>query len=308
MKRTVYTIGESLLDLIFTTENTAISSVGGSLLNTSISLAKAGNKVSFISETGNDHAGKLILNSLKSSGIDVSNINVFDKNQTAVALAFLDENKNADYNFYKNYPLKRDLIIPEIADNDVLMFGSVYAVTNELRKSIKKILNKAHLKNTIVYYDPNIRKHCNNDDLQTYFYENISFADIIKTSDEDVYNIFGNISFDDVYNNISKMGCKNLIITQNKYPVLVFTENYKIQIQIPEIKVVSSIGAGDAFNAGLVHQILKNNIYKEQIPDLNADKWEDLIKTAINFATEVCKIYQNYISDEFAANITNCRE
>jgi fructokinase len=308
MNRKVFTIGESLLDIIFVNDESATVSVGGSLLNTSISLAKSGNSVSLISETGNDYAGKLILNSLKSSGIDTSNIQIYDNNQTAVALAFLDMNRNADYNFYKNYPQKRFLSIPQINQEDILMFGSVYAITDELRDSINIILKEARQKNAMIYYDPNIRKHCNSDDLKPYFFENITNADIIKASNEDIFNIFGDIGFEEFYNVICRYGCKNLIITQNRNPVMLFTENNRMEVKIPEIKVVSSIGAGDAFNAGVVHQILKNNISREQISDLNSDNWTKIINTAINFASDVCKNYQNFISDKLANKITNYQE
>lgn len=308
MNRKVFTIGESLLDIIFTNDKSATISVGGSLLNTSISLAKSGNSVSLISETGNDYAGKLILNSLKSSGIDVSNINIFDNNQTAIALAFLDINRNADYNFYKNYPQKRSLSIPKINQEDILMFGSAYAITNELRNSINLILKKARQKNAMIYYDPNIRKLSGSNELKQIFFENIAYADIIKASNEDIYNIFGDIGFEEFYNIISSYGCINLIITQNRNPVLLFAKNIRMEINIPEIKVVSSIGAGDAFNAGVVHQILKNNISREQISDLNSDNWKEIINTAIDFASDVCQNYQNYISDKLANKITSYQE
>ncbi len=308
MKRKVFTLGESLLDIIFANDESATVSVGGSLLNTSISLAKSGNSVSLISETGNDYAGKLILNSLKSSGIDTSNIQIYDNNQTSIALAFLDMNRNADYNFYKNYPQKRLLCIPQINQEDILMFGSAYSVTNELRNSLKLILKEARQKNAMIYYDPNIRKHCNSEDLKTLFYENISYADIIKTSNEDIYHIFGDISFKEVYKITCSYGCKNLIITQNRNPVMLFTENNRMEVNIPEIKVVSSIGAGDAFNAGVVHQILKNNITREQISVLNSDNWEKIINTAIGFSSDVCQSYQNFISDKLAKKITNYQE
>ncbi len=48
----IYTLGESLLDIIFTDEQNIIANAGGGMLNTSISLSRAGIDVSLISELG----------------------------------------------------------------------------------------------------------------------------------------------------------------------------------------------------------------------------------------------------------------
>lgn len=295
--RKIYTIGESLLDIIFENNIPLAAKPGGSLLNTSVSLAKAGNQIFLISELGDDHAGKLILESLKNNGIDVSNIRLYKDNQTALALAFLDDNKNASYSFYKNYNTSRNLIQPKIIEDDILIFGSIYGITKEIRTSLLKIVQTARQNNALIIYDPNIRKNAGIKDSFSLIIENISHSDIVKASDEDLYNIFGNISNEEVYRKIREYGCTNLIITQNKSNVLLLTSGFREEYNIPEIQVVSTIGAGDAFNAGIVHGIIKYKQNKAHINDMSLGLWKKIIETGIAFASDVCMSYENSISN-----------
>ena len=304
MERTIYTLGESLFDIIFENDIPVTAKPGGSLLNLSVSLAKSGNSVSFISELGNDSIGKLILKNLSENGVEINKIKCYNENKTAIALAFLDKNKNATYSFYKDYPLIRELFIADICKEDLLMFGSIYGITAEIRASIHKILQKANQNNALVLYDPNIRKEIDYNNI-SYIYENISKSDIIKASNEDLFYIFGKTSYLEVFEKINEIGCNNLIITQNKNNILVFTRKFYIEIEVPDINVISTIGAGDAFNAGIIHEIIKLNLFKHHFVDLEIENWKHIIETGILFASDVCKSYDNSISDRLAQKMIN---
>ena len=62
MKRNVYTIGEATFDIIFKDSKPKDAKVGGSVLNTSVSLGRLGILVNFISAFGNDEVGNMAMN------------------------------------------------------------------------------------------------------------------------------------------------------------------------------------------------------------------------------------------------------
>ncbi|MDQ9750367.1 PfkB family carbohydrate kinase, partial [Acinetobacter baumannii] len=64
---------------------------GGSVFNGIVSLARAGLPVNFISETGNDRVGSIILQFMQENGISTEHINVFPDGKSPVSLAFLNE-------------------------------------------------------------------------------------------------------------------------------------------------------------------------------------------------------------------------
>ena len=64
--------------------------------------------------------------------------------------------------------------------------------------------------------------------------------------------------------------------------------------------MVSTIGAGDNFNAGIIYGLLKYNVRRCDLDTLPEETWSRIIRCGIDFATEVCGSYDNYISKEFA--------
>jgi len=307
MDRNIFCIGESLLDIIF--ENNTVVGIkpGGSMLNTAISAAKSGNNVNLISEISNDNAGKIILDNLEKYKVSTRFIQNYKYHKTALALAFLDKNKNAEYSFYKDYPFHRELIQTEFTKNDVILFGSIYSISHEIRFSLLSQLKKAIKNSAVIIYDPNIRKNCIHDNFLNFVNENISLSTIIKASDEDLLNIFGHNNYEKIYHQISENSGKILIITRNKNSVLVFTKNFFYEIEIPEFKPVSTIGAGDAFNAGIIHEIIRQNMYNIDFMNISQDNCKKIIKSGIDFASDVCKTYENTITDDFASELISNR-
>lgn len=104
----------------------------------------------------------------------------------------------------------------------------------------------------------------------------------------------------EAYEWIKQAGCDKLIYTSNDKGVWVLTGQHELFFQVPAIRVVSTIGAGDSFNAGAIFSIIANEIKKDDLNTLSADAWKGIIENAITIATEVCKTYDNYLPQEFA--------
>ncbi|MBN2520676.1 MAG: carbohydrate kinase [Bacteroidales bacterium] len=303
MGKKIYTIGETVLDVIFNNNEPETAKPGGSALNTSVSLGRVGLPVSFISEWGNDKVGNLIHLFLKANHVNTNYVYRFSEGQSALALAFLDKNRDASYNFYKKFPEKRlQIEPPEINENDIILYSSFYAITKEIRPKLIEILQTAKKANAILIYDPNFRKaHADElPNLKDYILENISFADIVRGSNEDFNNIFETTTPEAAYQEVKKAGCKALIYTANKNEVTIMAENYDKQYSVPVIKPVSTIGAGDNFNAGIIYGLFKNNISKLQLNSNSDIYWDEIINYGIQFAGDVCLSYENYISEIFA--------
>ena len=62
-----------------------------------------GANVGFISETGNDRVGNIIPQFMRDNNIPTDHVNVFPDGKSPVSLAFLKEQSDAEYIFYKDY-------------------------------------------------------------------------------------------------------------------------------------------------------------------------------------------------------------
>ena len=101
--RKVIGIGETILDIIFRNNRPHTAVPGGSTFNGLISLGRLGVPVSFISEVGNDHVGDIIRDFMKENNISTRYVDRFPDGKSPISLAFLDNDSNADYTFYKVY-------------------------------------------------------------------------------------------------------------------------------------------------------------------------------------------------------------
>jgi len=298
---TIFTIGETIYDIIFKQGQPVAAKPGGSMLNTAVSLGRCGLKVEMITELGQDKVGQTVLEFLAANGVSTSFIRPVDGFKTPVALAFLDENGNADYSFYIKYPENRlDYLLPEPKKGDVVLFGSFYSLDPPIRQKIVSFLEKAKLDGAFIIYDPNIRKNHLEEirKLMHLVEKNIALADIVRGSDEDFENLFGTNNTDAVFVHIQEAGSKAVIITRSKEGVDLMTSSIKLHANVPAIRPVSTIGAGDAFNAGVVYGLVHQSLTGNRSKKIDEKTWMELINYGIIFATDVCQSYDNYISKE----------
>ena len=301
--RKIYAIGESLLDIIFRNGEPQTAKAGGSMLNCVVSLGRVRLPVSFITEYGLDDVGNLIDTFLNDNGVNTGFVHRFKDGNTGLALAFLDEKNDARYSFYKNYPEKRlDFVLPEIKNDDIVLCGSFYSVAAEIREKFKEFITGAKRSNALVIYDPNFRKsHIDElESLKSLIIENIQMSTMVRGSDEDFSNIFGAENPDDAWETVKKY-CTCMVYTTNADGVYVRTFSFSGRFPVIRIIPVSTIGAGDNFNAGIIASLYRDKIYADDLVKLGQKEWGKIITTAVEFATHVCMSYDNYIDLAFAS-------
>lgn len=301
--RKVIGIGETILDILFRDGQPQAAVPGGSVYNAVISLGRMGQNVTFISETGNDRVGEMILANMRENGVDTANVNVFPEGKSPVSLAFLNERNDAEYIFYKDYPRQRlEVNMPEISSDDIIMIGSYFAITPVLRDKVKELLDRAHDAGAIIYYDVNFRStHANEAiKLMPTIIENFEYADILRGSTEDFQNMFRQPDADKVYSNHVGFYCSNFICTDADGDVRLRTKHVCKDYPVTPLKAVSTIGAGDNFNAGVVYGLLKYRVRRADLAELTEADWDAIIRCGMDFSADVCKSVSNSVSKEFA--------
>ena len=304
--RRIFAIGETVFDIIFKNSKPVASTPGGSMLNTAVSLGRLGLNIHFISEYGKDIVGNLVNDFLLSNGVHTEYVCRFESFPSSLALAFLDDCNNAEYSFYKRYPERRlEVQFPELTADDIVIYGSFYGIEPEIYERLKPFLEHAHEQNALVIYDPNFRKaHLSGMNIyRPIIMENFAYADIVKGSDEDFENIFGAKTAGDSWEHLHDKS-KLLIYTANKNHVELCNTDFHVSYPVPSISPISTIGAGDTFNAGMISGLISENIFRNNLKHLNEKQRSAIIGRAISFAGHVCMSYDNYISQEFADELT----
>jgi fructokinase len=302
--RRIYAIGETTYDILFRNGQPSSGAVGGSALNTAVSLGRLKLPVHFISRFGNDTIGNLSATFLTDNGVDCRYISRFD-GQSRIALAFLDEANNASYQFYHGNKSPQ-LHFPSITKNDIVAFGSLNALNDKGRKNLLSFLEKASKEGAIVIYDPNIRNvsEAERATIIAKVEENISLSTIIKGSTQDFIRLYGTSDCDTLFQKFSTLGVKAMFITDGDQPTLLKTNLLEKHYNVEPIEAISTIGAGDNFTGGVIYGLWKNNISASNIDSTNEQIWDDIVAYGHRFAREVCLSEMNYISVGFANTLS----
>jgi fructokinase len=323
--RNIIGIGETVFDIIFREDQPQKAVPGGSTFNAMISLGRVfGNSknaedapaVKMITETGDDHIGKIITTFMKQNNVSTELVTVNSGTQSHLSLAFLDKDSNAQYEFYKDHASAKlnDSKVSEIQfkAEDVILYGSFFAVNPVLRDHTRSLLTAAHDAGAILYYDINFRKSHIKDipDIKDNLVENLGLSTIVRGSAEDFGYLYGTTDSREVYVKYIRPYCKVFICTDGAGPVTLYAPNAAspdtfIEAQIP-VKhidnVVSTIGAGDNFNAGFVYGLIKNNYQRTDLkaPALSGGAGIlDIIDVAECFSSHVCQRLDNYVDVSF---------
>jgi len=303
--RRVIGIGETVLDIIFKGDQPIGAVPGGSVFNSLISLGRSGVSAAFISETGNDRIGRRIVSFLEQNGVDASCVCVYPDSKSPISLAFLNEKSDAEYIFYKDHPRDRlEFNYPEVQHDDVVLFGSYYAVNPVIRPQVVGFLEYARSRGAILYYDVNFRASHKDEvmKLTPNILENLEMADIVRGSAEDFDVMYRKTDPDVIYRSQIAFYTRKFIFTQGAQPVELRAEG-GLKKKYPIVKagnVVSTIGAGDNFNAGFIYGLVKYGITRSVIESgLSEEQWDCVIDSALKFSANVCQSINNYIDPAF---------
>ena len=302
--RKIVGIGETILDIIFKNGQPQAAVPGGSVFNGIVSLGRMGEDVAMITETGTDKVGDIIVDFMKANHVSTEGVCRFKDGRSALSLAWLDDNNDADYQFYKDYPKARlESEWPLLQSDDIVMMGSYFVLNPVLREKVLEFLNYAHAQGAIIYYDFNFRKSHKDDALKLYasILENMELADIVRGSEEDFDNMFGKTDPDRIYKSEVEFYCKNMLCTSGGGGVRLITRDVNKSYDVEKIETVSTIGAGDNFNAGLVYGMVREGVVKSDLEHLPEATWDKIVRCGMDFAADVCKSFNNSVSMEFAS-------
>ena len=279
---------------------------GGSTFNAIISLGRSGVSTSFISETGNDRVGRNIIQFLRDNGCEADAVNMYPDSKSPLSLAFLNEQNDAEYIFYKDHPHDRlDFNYPDVQPDDIVLFGSYYALNPVIRPQVKGFLDYAHQRGAILYYDVNFRASHQHEvmKLTPNLLENFELADIVRGSAEDFEILFKKSDPSVVYRSQIAFYTKKFIYTRAADPIELFADGgLHKQYPVVPTETVSTIGAGDNFNAGFIYGLIRHRITRNDVErGLTEQQWDAAIESGLSFSAEVCRSLYNYVSPEFGA-------
>jgi fructokinase len=244
-------VGESLVDLISEPGSWRFEAApGGSPLNVAVGLAAAGHPVRLASEVGDDLFGGLVRDHLARYRVDPSDLVTIDA-PTSLAFARLDEAGVAGYDFRLGWRWRGDA---DLAGVDCLHVGSLGAVLSPGAAAVRETVAAARRRGIPVSYDPNVRPALMGDARRT-IEELVGEADLVKVSHEDLAWLYPGTPDEAAAAGWLDRRPRLVVVTRAGDGAIAVSREHSVKCPAPRVDVVDTVGAGDAFTAGLLSRL-----------------------------------------------------
>jgi len=232
---------------------------GGAPLNVALHLSAIGLNASVASKVGKDEAGEELVAFLKNSGVDTSLIQTDENLPTSEVLVHLDESNNATYEIcepvaWDNINLSKELL-QKANECGLLIYGSLASRNKTTRNTLLKLLETDAVK----LIDVNLRKPYDKQEVLEIL---LIKSDIVKLNDDELA-VFGH--WRGVNSNVEKKliewfvaeyGFKMVCVTKGDKGATMYFEGQFYEHPGFKVHAVDTVGAGDAFLAGIVAAFL----------------------------------------------------
>ena len=262
---------------------------GGSSLNTAVALGRLNHAVGMLTGISNDLFGKQLIAHLEESSVDCSLVVRSNLDTTLAFVSAETMEGNVEYAFYAKETADRSISIENLPKSlpnniEVLVFGSISLVMEPSASSYEHLMLRESTKR-FISLDPNIRPDFISDTLafQKRFDNWLDHVDLLKLSDADLEWLYPNSNINDAVSHILSKKVQAVFLTMGEKGAWAYTKNHQIFAETPVISVRDTVGAGDSFHAGLLHNLammdkLKLGQLKEiKEPDLQSSLQLSLI-------------------------------
>lgn len=228
---------------------------GGAVFNTAVAIARLGTPAGLFAGISSDFFGDILRERLVAGGVDCGYVVTADR-PTTLGFVRLSDGE-ARYAFYDENTagrMLREADLPTLS-NDVkaLFFGGI-SLVGEPCGSTYEALMARQASQRVTMLDPNIRPDfvTNEPDYRQRLDRMLGLADIVKISDEDLSWLGGTGGSEAAAAALLSQGPKVVILTRGAAGATGLTPRDRVVIATKPTIVVDTIGAGDAFNAGVL--------------------------------------------------------
>ena len=283
--------GEALIDMISNGDDTQQAAPGGGPFNTARALARLGVPTAFLGRLSDDVFGRELAGLLVSDGATLELASI-GSDPTTIAMADVDSEGFAEYEFLVKGTSAPNLtadMVPEQFGPEVtaLYFGTLGLVLEPMAFTLLQLMSREHGRR-LVMLDPNIRVGLipeaeYRDRLRTA----ISKSTIVKASEADLAWLYPGLDYEQAADRILKDGVSLVAVTLGARGALGAHRDARILVGAPHVDVVDTIGAGDAFGAGLLAWLHDHDLLKADF-SLSADDLRASLEFACLVASLTC--------------------
>ncbi|MDQ3928505.1 MAG: carbohydrate kinase [Chloroflexota bacterium] len=285
-------MGEVLIDFLPIEEGGRTAGfkmhAGGSPFNVAVGLARLGMPVAFASKISSDFFGRYLREHVEKEGIDTRFLPSAGEQSTLAFVAM--EGGEPAYAFYGEGTadaLLRAEEVPEalFTETGLLHFGSISLLRGTTPAAV--LATAERLKGrALLSFDPNVRPGLVRDEAayRALLDRLFAIADLVKVSSADIDWLAPGRSPEQVASELISRGPALVAVTQGERGVLALRARERWEIPGFQVPVVDTVGAGDAFSAGLLASLAERGATsRDQLEGMEGHD----IATSLRFAAAV---------------------
>jgi fructokinase len=279
--------GEALIDLVAEPDGRLVPRPGGGPFNTARTMGRLGADPVFLGRLSRDSFGQLLRKSLNGDGVALA-VPELTTAPTTLAVVDLDAAGAARYRFYLAGTSASDLDHSMLSaalrqPMSALHAGSLALLMEPIATSIERLITTGLPPDTLVMIDPNCRPEAVSDQpaYRTRLSRILGRADVVKLSVEDLSYLWPGIPAAAAAAALLEQGPALVLVTDGPRPARALLPGRELSVEVPSVRVVDTIGAGDAFGGAFLAWWSGNQLTKF---DLNR---KSAVREALRAAAEV---------------------
>jgi len=284
-------VGEALIDLVVDDEGGVVARPGGGPFNTARTLARLGAPTTFLGRLSHDAFGDMLRASIAQDGVTLG-VRTPAPVPTTLAVAGIGPDGSASYEFYLDGTAAAEAgyailsaALPE--GLTAVHVGSLALVMEPVGGGIERLL--ADLPpDTLVMVDPNCRPGviADRDFFLERFERMMHRADAVKVSVEDLDYLCPGVPAEVAATTLLGEKLALVLVTDGPRPARAFLPSGEVTVEVPAVRIVDTIGAGDAFGGAFLAWWTANGLGRD---DLRlASKVRDALRAAAQVAALTC--------------------
>ncbi len=261
--------GEALVDLISDGSPSGyLARPGGSPLNVAVGAARLGVPTALLTRFGSGHFGSVLREHASESEVDLS-LSINAREPATLAVVSLTDAGTAEYDFYIDGTADSGWRTTELPDGlphdtQILHVGSIAAWRAPATQAITELVIRERERGAaLISFDPNLRPALVQDAQGTRarVEQLVTLATVVKVSAEDVGWLYPDQQTHLAAMRWSQAGPDLVVLTDGPRDVRAYRRGQlAASVPVPTISVVDSVGAGDAFTAGLLAELTERNL------------------------------------------------
>ncbi|HWZ76783.1 MAG TPA: sugar kinase [Candidatus Sulfotelmatobacter sp.] len=220
-------------------------------------LSALGSRVGFQSRIGDDSLGRISLEQLQESGVDVSNVRVVRSAITTGLTVILHHEQWRNILTYVGTIAELtwdDLDLQYLADSRHFHFSSYY-LQKSLRPRAAELFRYLKSKGLTISLDTNDDPE---DRWEGGLHELLPHVDVFLPNEREACKAAGTEKLEDAIDRLSEM-VPLLVVKLGRKGALARKGSERFTAEAREIVPVDSVGAGDSFDAGFLHEYVRGS-------------------------------------------------